>query len=57
MTKTIVMIAGLAGALAFGTACFSLRPDPSPPAGETGSKACDGLAGQAKIECEERQGN
>jgi len=56
MTKTIVMLAGLAGVLAFGTACFGLFGS-SKPQSETTVQACAGLSGQAKIDCEKRQGN
>jgi hypothetical protein len=56
MTKTILMLAGLGGVLAFGTACFGLFGGSKPPAAESGSQACAGLSGQAKIDCEKRQG-
>lgn len=56
MTKTAVMITGIAGVLAFGTACFGLFGTSKPPAADSGSEACAGLSGQAKIDCEKRQG-
>jgi len=54
MRKTVLMLTGLAGVFAVGTACsgmFSKTDDPAPPAGQ----ACVGLTGQAKADCEQRQ--
>lgn len=56
MTKTIVMLLGLAGVFAAGTACFGLFSSSSPPPPETTPAACAGLSGQAKTDCEQRQG-
>lgn len=56
MAKTIVMLIGLAGVLAAGTACFGLFSRTPPPA-ETQVEACAGLSGEAKIDCERRQGH
>jgi uncharacterized membrane protein len=53
--KTVVMLAGLAAAFAALTACFGMfSKEPSPA--ETQVEACAGLSGQAKIDCEQRQG-
>lgn len=53
--KTTVMLIGLAGVLAFGTACFGLFTRSSPPA-DSEIEACAGLDGQAKTDCEKRHG-
>jgi uncharacterized membrane protein len=53
--KTIVMLIGLAAAFAAITACFGMFSK-SPPPAETQVEACAGLSGQAKIDCEQRQG-
>jgi len=47
--KTIVMLAGLAAVLAFGTACFQMFSS------ESKVEACAGLSGQALIDCENRR--
>ncbi len=54
MTKTMLMLLGLAGVFAAGTACFGLfsSDSPRPPQGEV--EACAGLSGQAKVDCERR---
>jgi hypothetical protein len=54
MTKTIMMLAGLAGVFAAGTACFGLFSSGSerPPQGQV--EECAGLSGQAKVDCERR---
>ena len=53
--KTLVMLVGLAAAFAAITACFGLfSKDPEPA--KTQVEACAGLSGQAKIDCEQRQG-
>jgi hypothetical protein len=54
MTKTTLMLLGLAGVFAAGTACFGLFSSDSskPPAGQV--EACAGLSGQAKVDCERR---
>ncbi len=51
--KTLLMVLGLAGVFAAGTACFGLfvpRSEPSKDAVE----ACAGLEGEAKADCERR---
>jgi hypothetical protein len=53
--KTTVMLIGLAAAFAAITACFGMFSKDSPPA-ESQIEACAGLSGQAKIDCEKRQG-
>jgi hypothetical protein len=53
--KTVVMLIGLAAAFAAITACFGMFSK-SPPDAETQIEACAGLSGQAKIDCEQRQG-
>ncbi len=53
--KTIEMLIGLAAAFAVMTACFGMFSK-SPPPAETRVEACAGLSGQAKIDCEQRQG-
>ena len=57
MTKTVLMLIGLAGVFAAGTACFGLFSSHTPPPAETEVEACAGLSGQAKIDCERRQGH
>lgn len=54
MTKTILMLVGLAAVFAAGTACFGIftRTDSSEA---SRVEACAGLSGQAKIDCEQRQ--
>ncbi len=49
--KTTMMLLGLAGVMAAGVACFGMFSDKSkdPAAIE---KSCDGLEGQARIDCE-----
>jgi hypothetical protein len=54
MTKTILMLLGLAGVFAAGTACFGLFSSSSTPPSPTGAEACAGLSGQAKVDCERR---
>jgi hypothetical protein len=54
--KTMLMLAGLAGVLAFGTACFGLFSAPEPAPAKSTVAACAGLAGQALIDCERRHG-
>lgn len=53
--KTFLMLTGLAGVLAFGTACFQMFSAPAPPPAESRVEACAGLSGQALIDCEQRQ--
>lgn len=56
MTKTMVMLIGLAGVLGAGTACYSMFGErPRPDADQVA--ACAGLEGQAKLDCERRQGH
>jgi hypothetical protein len=55
MMKTIVMLLGLAGVFAAGTACFGLFSSSKPEPSDTTVEACAGLSGQAKIDCEQRQ--
>lgn len=54
--KTFVMLIGLAAAFAAITACFGMFSK-SPPPAESQVEACAGLSGQAKIDCEKRQGH
>ncbi len=52
MIKTIVMVAALACVTGASLACFGLfssKSDTPPPAAQ---KSCDGLTGQARIDCE-----
>jgi hypothetical protein len=57
MTKTLVMLLGLAGVFAAGTACFGLfGPRSDQPEGTT-VEACAGLSGDAKADCERRHGH
>lgn len=53
MKKTMLMVLGLAGVFAAGTACFGLftRTD---KAAADGAAECAGLSGQAKVDCEQR---
>jgi hypothetical protein len=53
--KTTIMLIGMAAAFAAMTACFGLFSK-SPPPAESTVEACAGLSGQAKIDCERRQG-
>ncbi len=53
--KTIAMLIGLAGVFAVIVACAGMFSK-SPPPAETQVEACAGLSGQAKIDCEQRQG-
>ncbi len=55
MTKTVLMIVGLASVLAVGTACFRLLTGRDDKAASS-VEACAGLSGQAKTDCEARQG-
>lgn len=54
MTKTIVMLLGLAGVFAAGTACFGLFNGKSDREERSAVEACAGLSGQAKVDCEQR---
>lgn len=56
MIKTTVMVIGLAGAFAVLTACFGLFSSDKPAPADSQAEACAGLSGQAKIDCEKRQG-
>lgn len=53
--KTTIMVLGLAAVMAGGVACFGMFSDTSkdPAAIEA---SCDGLEGQAKVDCESRGG-
>ena len=53
-TKNLMMIAALAVALGFGTACFSHFAGSKEPAKEAEIPECAGLRGQAKTDCEAR---
>jgi hypothetical protein len=53
--KTALMLTGLAAVFLTMTACFGLFSKEPPPA-ESEVPACAGLSGQAKIDCEQRQG-
>jgi len=52
--KTTIMVLGLAGVMAGGLACFGMFSDKSsdPAAIEA---SCEGLEGQAKVDCEQRK--
>jgi len=55
--KTLLMLLGLAGVFAAGTACFGLfGPRSDRPEGTT-VEACAGLSGDAKVDCERRHGH
>jgi hypothetical protein len=56
-TKTLLMVLGLAGAFAAGTACFGLFSSRSDRPEGTTVEECAGLSGQAKEDCERRHGN
>lgn len=47
--KTFWMVSGLAAFVMIGAACFGLFRSPPPD-----EPSCDGLSGQAKIDCENR---
>lgn len=52
--KTPLMVLALAAVFAAGTACFGLfvpRSDPDPA---STVEACEGLEGEAKVDCERR---
>jgi hypothetical protein len=53
--KSLLMLLGLAAVFAAITACSGMFSKNPPPA-ETKVEACAGLSGQAKIDCEQRQG-
>lgn len=53
--KTVAMLIGLASVFAVIVACSGMFSK-SPPPAETQVEACAGLSGQAKIDCEKRQG-
>jgi hypothetical protein len=55
MTKTIVMLLGLAGIFLAGTACFGLFTSRDDRAASPVA-ACAGLEGQARLDCERRHG-
>jgi len=54
--KDVLMVLALAGVFVAGTACFGLFGPPRdvPPGGEI--EECAGLSGDAKADCERRQG-
>jgi len=53
MTKTILMVLGLAAFTGASLACFGLLSGGRErPAAE---ESCEGLTGQAKIDCEKRE--
>lgn len=54
--KTFLMLLGLAGVFAFGTACFGLFDSGKRSPGTT-VEACAGLSGDAKADCESRHGS
>lgn len=56
MTKTIVMLLGLAGVFAAGSACMGLFTGRSDRAEPSAVEACAGLSGEARTDCEARQG-
>lgn len=53
MIKTTLMALALGGVFLLGTACFGLL-DRSKPAQEAEIAECAGLAGQARIDCEQQ---
>ena len=54
--RNFLMLLGLAGVFAAGTACFGLFfPKKSPPESTT-VEACAGLEGEARADCERRHG-
>ncbi len=53
--KTIAMVAGLALVMGAGTACFGLFSSDSSKSKPAAQASCEGLTGQAKIDCEKRQ--
>ena len=54
-SKTIAMLAGLALVMGAGTACFGLFSSDSSKSKPAAQASCEGLTGQAKIDCENRQ--
>ncbi|HJW67940.1 MAG TPA: hypothetical protein VJ829_01150 [Candidatus Binatia bacterium] len=54
MTKTILMLLGLASVFAAGTACFGLFSSGHTPPPQGQIEECAGLSGQAKTDCERR---
>ena len=54
MIKTIVMVAALAFVTGASLACFGLFSSKSDTPPAAAQKSCDGLTGQAKIDCEKR---
>lgn len=56
MTKTALMVTGLAGVLSFGLACFGLFGPPVEPGAGSTVEACAGLSGEALADCERRHG-
>lgn len=55
MTKRFIMLAMLGSVFLFGTACFRLLTQKD-ESGQSQIEACKGLSGQAKTDCEKRQG-
>lgn len=53
--KTLAMLLGLAGVFLAGTACFGLFTGTDSSA-RSPVEECAGLAGQAKVDCEQRHG-
>lgn len=53
-SKTIVMLTGLALVTSLGTACFGLFSSDSSKSKAPAAVPCDGLTGQAKIDCEKQ---
>ncbi|MGH6691657.1 MAG: hypothetical protein ACREF4_13375 [Gammaproteobacteria bacterium] len=52
--KTLLMLLGLAGVFAAGTACFGLFIPRSDRSEDPTAEACEGLSGEAKADCERR---
>lgn len=54
MMKTTIMLLGLAAVMSAGIACFGMFSSKSSDSAAI-EKSCDGLEGQAKIDCEKRK--
>jgi hypothetical protein len=52
MSKKVFMVVALASVLGLGTACFGLFKSSDRPSTEP---SCDGLSGQARVDCENAQ--
>jgi hypothetical protein len=54
MIKTTVMLLALAVVTGAGLACFGMFSDPAKKDAAAIEESCEGLEGQAKIDCENR---